>query len=155
MQKIINGSLYLILIAVVGSFFSSLALLIYGGISVIRLILNFSNNLKFNVDIDKQIIVGFINVIDLFLIGIVFYIISLGLYELFIDENIKIPNWLVIHDFDVLKSKLVSVSVVVLGVLFLGKALETTNAQDLLYFGGGIALVVAALAFYLKTSGSH
>jgi uncharacterized membrane protein YqhA len=155
MRKIISGSRYLIIIAVIGSYISALALLIYGGIDVIRILLKFMGIIKLNVDVDKEIIVAFIDVIDLFLMGIVFYIISLGLYELFIDENIKTPNWLIIRDFDSLKGKLVSVVIVVLGVLFLGKAVGEKDSLDLLYFGGGIALVITALAYFLRRHENH
>jgi uncharacterized membrane protein YqhA len=155
MGKIISGSRYIILIAVVGSYISALALLIYGGVDIIRILLKFIGILQFNIDVDKEIIVAFIDVIDLFLMGIVFYIISLGLYELFIDDKVKTPDWLIIRDFDSLKGKLVSVVIVVLGVLFLGKAVGAKDGLDLLYFGGAIAMVIAALSFFLRKHDNH
>lgn len=155
MRKIFSGSRYLIMIAVVGSYISALALLLYGGVDIIRLLINFFSEMRFNADYDKQIIVAFIDIIDKFLLGIVFYINSLGLYELFIDEKIQTPDWLVIHNFDALKGKLVSVVIVILGVLFLGKAVGATNALDFLYYGGGIALVVVALAYFMRNHESH
>jgi uncharacterized membrane protein YqhA len=33
---------------------------------------------------------------------------ALGLYELFVDERIKVPHWLEIHSIDDLKSKVIS-----------------------------------------------
>ena len=131
MRKIFSGSRYLIMIAVVGSYVSALALLLYGGVNIIRLLINFFSVMRFNADYDKQIIVTFIDIIDKFLLGIVFYINSLGLYELFIDEKIQTPDWLVIHNFDALKGKLVSVVIVILGVLFLGKAVGATKCAGL------------------------
>ena len=62
----------------------------------------------------KKLVVAMIEVIDLFLLGTVFYITALGLYELFISDNIDVPEWLEIHTIDDLKGKLISVVVVVL-----------------------------------------
>ena len=52
----------------------------------------------------------------LFLLSTVFYITALGLYELFIDDRIKVPEWLGIHDIVDLKAKLISVTILVLSV---------------------------------------
>ncbi len=92
MRKIFSGSRYLIMIAVVGSYVSALALLLYGGVDIIRLLINFFSVMRFNADYDKRIIVTFIDIIDKFLLGIVFYINILGLYELFIDEKNSNPR---------------------------------------------------------------
>lgn len=40
---------------------------------------------------------------------------------------------------------------VVLGVFFLGRALHGDNALNLLYLGGGIAAVTAALSLFLRS----
>ena len=101
----------------------------------------------------KETIVAFIEVADMFLLGVVLYIISLGLYELFIDPDLQLPHWLEFRTLDDLKHQLVAVVIVVLAVLFLGKAIHTDSAQDLFWSGAGIALVVAALAYFLK--GAH
>lgn len=72
-----------------------------------------------------------------------------------LTKKIQTPDWLVIHNFDALKGKLVSVVIVILGVLFLGNAVGATNALDFLYYGGGIALVVIALAYFMLNHESH
>ena len=61
----------------------------------------------------KILALGFIESIDLFLLDTVFFIISLGLYELFIGDTLEWPHWLVIHTLDDLKNKLIGVIVVV------------------------------------------
>ena len=61
-----------------------------------------------------------IEVIDLYLIGTVFYITALGLYELFIDDQVPTPGWLHITHLNDLKGKLLGVAVVIMAVLFLG-----------------------------------
>ena len=99
----------------------------------------------------KQLILSCIEVVDLFLLATVFYITALGLYELFIDERIKVPDWLEIHTIDDLKTKLTSVIVVVLSVLFLSEVVRWNGGTNILPLGSGIALVIAALTYFLSS----
>jgi uncharacterized membrane protein YqhA len=99
----------------------------------------------------KKLVVSMIEVIDLFLLGTVFYITSLGLYELFIDTHIEVPKWLEIRTIDDLKARLISVVVVVLGVVFLGQAVSWDGESNLLPFGASIGIVIASLTFFLNT----
>jgi uncharacterized membrane protein YqhA len=86
-----------------------------------------------------------IEVIDLFLLGTVLFMTSVGLYELFIDPEIKIPEWLSVGNVEQLKFNLVVVISVMLMVLFLGAAAgDWESGLDLLAYGGGIALVIVA-----------
>jgi uncharacterized membrane protein YqhA len=78
--------------------------------------------------------------------------IALGLYELFINTDLKLPEWLQIRTFDDLKLKLVGVVIVVLAVLFLGQVVAWNGERDLLRFGAGIAVVIAALTYFLSTA---
>ena len=64
----------------------------------------------------QDMLVEYIEYADFFLLSIVLYIMSVGLYSLFIDDKIEMPSWLEIHTLDDLKEKLVSVIVVVMGV---------------------------------------
>jgi uncharacterized membrane protein YqhA len=96
----------------------------------------------------SQLVVGFIEVADIFLLAVVLYIMAVGLYELFIDDNLPLPSWLVIHNLEDLKEKLVGVVIVVLGVFFLGRVIESQEPIEVLYLGGGIALVILALSYF-------
>lgn len=62
----------------------------------------------------KVFAVGLIEAVDVFLIAIALYIISLGLYVLFVDDRLPLPRWLEIQDLDDLKGHLVSVVIAVL-----------------------------------------
>lgn len=105
----------------------------------------------------STLVVGFIEVADIFLLAVVLYIMSVGLYELFIDDNLPLPEWLVIRNLEDLKEKLVGVVIVVLAVFFLGRVIESEHAIDVLYMGGGISLVIAALSYFSSTvlGGGH
>ncbi|AOS84920.1 hypothetical protein BIU88_12745 [Chlorobaculum limnaeum] len=148
-QRMLSSSRYLVLVAVAGTFLAALTLLVYGGISVFQLIADAIMHGEISSKTGKTLVLGFIEAIDLFLLGTVFFIISLGLYELFIDDTIVLPAWLVIHTLDDLKNKLIGVIVVVMAVVFLGHVIKWHGEQELIWFGGSIALVTAALTWFL------
>ena len=103
----------------------------------------------------KTIVVEFIELADIFLLAIVLYIMSLGLYELFIDDTLPVPTWLEIHTLEDLKEKLIGVVIVVLAVFFLGRVIESAEPLDVSYLGGGIALVIAALTYFTGSVLAH
>lgn len=99
----------------------------------------------------KALALGFIEATDIFLIGIVLFIFSLGLYILFIDDKLSLPAWLEIRDLDDLKGQLVSVVIAALAVIFLGHVVQWDGQPEILGLGAAIGLVVAARAFFLNT----
>ena len=103
----------------------------------------------------KKTVVDFIELADIFLLAIVLYIMSLGLYELFIDDTLPVPKWLEIHTLEDLKEKLIGVIVVVLAVFFLGRVIESSNPLEVLYLGGGISLMIAALGYFTSKVFAH
>ena len=149
LSRILASSRYLILIAVLGSLGAFIALLIAGALQIGRTIFYAITEPNITSKGLKALALSFIEIIDVFLLATVFYIVALGLYELFIDTDIVVPSWLSIQDLDDLKNKLVSVVVVVLGVLFLGRALEW-QGDDILPYGITVALVIAALSYFLS-----
>jgi uncharacterized membrane protein YqhA len=150
-HKILASSRQLIIFAVVSSYIASITVLIYGVFETVHAIAQVIYQGEVSSKGAKQLVVALIEVIDLFLLSTVFYITALGLYELFIDDRIKVPEWLVIHDIDDLKGKLISVIIVVLSVLFLGQAVTWDGNTNFLSFGGSIALVIAALSYFLSS----
>lgn len=148
-KKFLGRSRYLILVAVIGSFLAATSLLLYGGFEVIALIWEAVTYGAVTSKGAKALALSMIEVVDLFLLGTVFYIVALGLYELFIDDTLELPSWLEIHSLDDLKNKLVGVVVVVLAVLFLGQIVAWDGRRDLFGFGAAIALVIASLTWFL------
>jgi uncharacterized membrane protein YqhA len=151
LPQIIAGGRFFIIIAVVCSFIASILILVYGGLLTFHSATQILGQGEISSKIGKKLVVSMIEVIDLFLLGTVFYITSLGLYELFIDEHIEVPKWLEIRTIDDLKARLISVVVVVLGVVFLGQAVSWDGESNLLNFGASIGLVIASLTFFLNT----
>ena len=146
MGKLLGNSRYVIFIAVVSLLLASIAVYVYSGILTVNVVITAFQN-GFNTEGARTFSSEIIEVIDLFLLGTVLFMTSVGLYELFVDPKISIPEWLSVANLDQLKFNLVAVIVVMLMVLFLGAAAAATNFEnglDLLYFGGGIALVILA-----------
>lgn len=151
-KALLNHARYLVVIAVAGSLLASLALIVYGGVEAVVLVVDAVRAATVSAKGAKMLALSFIEVVDLFLLGTVFLIIALGLYELFISSDLKLPGWLVIRTLDDLKNKLVGVVIVVLAVLFLGNVVIWDGERDLLGFGTAIALVIAALTWFLKSA---
>lgn len=147
-KNLLSGSRYLIIIAVIGSFISATTLLLHGSYKIFKYVSELVQYGVLEGKGDKGVILAFIEVVDEYLLATVIYIISAGLYELFIDPNIKMPQWLEINNLDDLKKKLIDVVIVVMAVLFLGQLVSWDGERDLLGYGIATSMVIAALTFF-------
>ena len=147
-KKILSSSRFLILIAVIGSLISATTLLLHGSYKIFKYLGQLLQYGVIDGKGDKGVILAFIEVVDEYLLATVIYIISAGLYELFIDPDIKMPQWLEINNLDDLKKKLVDVVIVVMSVLFLGQLVSWDGQRDLLGYGVATSLVIAALSIF-------
>jgi uncharacterized membrane protein YqhA len=152
LRPILSASRYLVLAAVLGSLVAALALFIYGLAETVVVVLDAVVKADISSKGAKMLALAFIEIVDLFLLGTVLLMIALGLYELFINADIELPEWLQVRTFDDLKNKLVGVVIVVLAVLFLGLVVSWDGQRDLLRIGAAIALVIAALTYFLSTA---
>ncbi|UCD99898.1 MAG: YqhA family protein [Chloroflexota bacterium] len=153
MPRILSGTRYLILIPVIGLAIAASVFFIFGGIGLIKLLVNIviamiTNMPEETASTERGIVIfEIVEYVHLFLIGTVLYITAVGLYQLFIHE-IKFPNWLKIDSTEELETNLIGVTVVVLAVNFMG-AVFIGQRETLLEFGAGIALPIAALGVFL------
>jgi len=109
----------------------------------------------------EDIVAGIIGAVDLYLIAVVMFIFSFGLYELFISDieaaaGKNGSKLLAIENLDQLKDKIAKVIVMVLVVNFFQRVLHTkfTTPLEMLYFAGSIALLAIGLHFLSKV-GKH
>jgi len=151
LRPILQSSRYLVLAAVVGALVAAVALFAYGVAETFVVIADTVAKGEVSSKGAKALTLAFIEIVDLFLLGTVLLMIALGLYELFIDANLELPEWLHFRTFDDLKHKLVGVVIVVLAVLFLGFVVSGSDGSELLPIGAAIAMVIAALAYFLST----
>jgi uncharacterized protein (TIGR00645 family) len=138
MNRIFAASRYLALIGVVFGLIATLAAFGWGGYRTVALVVHLVQGHM------EGMMVALIQVMDTFLIAAGLLIFSLGMYELFVGD-IDLPDWLVIHDLDALKSKLAGIVVLVMAVLFLERVEGHMEARDILYTGVGMAVMSAAL----------
>ena len=144
LQIILEKSRFILIIAVLGSLGAALILLFFGAYEIIGILIKAFNELPQL----KTLALKLIEIIDVFLIATVFLIVAVGLYELFINPDVKVPDWLEINSLDDLKTKLVGTVVIVLGILFLGSAASWKGDTEILSLGIGIGAVIVALTYF-------
>lgn len=149
MSRLFSATRYFAYVPVLCIMIVATALLLYGAALTARTLIGLVTAPALTSSVSKELLVRSIELADLFLLGTVLYVMAIGLYELFIDDTLDLPAWLVIHDLDDLKDKLISVVIVVLGVVFLGQVITWDGERDLFGLGVSVALVIAALAFFL------
>jgi uncharacterized membrane protein YqhA len=126
---------------------AALAVFVFGGIATVNIIIESFAGGQFNAIDVRLLSIEFIEMIDLFLLGTILLITSVGLYQLFIEPDMEVPEWLVVTDLEQLKFNLLAVIVVMLAILFLGEAAGDLAKNDgILEYGLGIAAVLAGLA---------
>jgi uncharacterized membrane protein YqhA len=153
-RNILGTSRFLVLLAVLGTFASSATLQVFGLIRVGAVIAELVRVGDVSSEASKALIADTVAIIDIFLIGTVLFVISAGLYQLFVQQDLPLPSWLRIASLDDLKDNLTEVIIVALLVAFLGQAVEWTG--DLAILGLGLAvssviLAVAALTWATRT----
>ncbi len=140
---------FMMLIAVMATFVVAAALLIYGAFETYQLVAELvSGHAPEGRD---NVMLEAIEIVDVFLVATVIQVVSIGLYQLYINSRVPLPHWLRITDIEDLKAKLTGVVVTVLGVFFLGEALSWSGEQNLLPLGVAVAVVMVALTFFLTT----
>lgn len=150
MQKLLGNSRYLILIAVLGSCLAAAMIIIYNGILLIHLLIGLCLHPDLSALAGRQLALACIELIDAFLLGTAFYIVALGLYELFLNRHIDTPNWLHVHSLDDLKTRLLAVTILVLSVFFLEQVINWDRKSDILALGIAEALVIAAITLAIR-----
>jgi uncharacterized membrane protein YqhA len=148
-RRAFSASRYFAVFAVLGSFLASVTLYVYGALVVIKLIPETIRDYRISVEGAKHLQVVFIEMTDIFLLGTVLFIVSFGLYQLFVQPDLPVPPWLRIDELDQLTARLIEVVGVLLSVTFLAFAVERIANTNLLEFGAAVALVTAALSLLL------
>jgi uncharacterized membrane protein YqhA len=144
-RDILGTSRYLIILAVLGTFIASATLQVFGLLRVAAVIIDLVRAGDVSSAASKALIANTVAIIDIFLIGTVLFVISAGLYQLFVQRDVQLPTWLKIESLDDLKDNLTEVIIVALLVAFLGQAIEWTGGFEILGFGIAIGAVIVAV----------
>lgn len=162
-ERVFQGSRFLVLVAVVSTAVAS-ALIYLSSINILfHVVLDLFSQLPRTPDQGKTLAVKLLKLLDLLLIGITLHVIAVSLYRLFITpahvSDSAFLSTLDIKSFHDLKITLIQVSLVIMVILFLEHTVEQGASLDTLYFGAGIALVMAASTFAWRSmksgDGSH
>lgn len=149
LRRLFSISRFIVLVPIVGTFVAACGLMIYEAIAMASGLIDVVHGGAVLPKDVKALAVGLIEAVDIFLIAIAMYIISISLYTLFIDDTLPLPQWLIVPDLEAVKSNLVSVVIAVLAVLFLREAVAWDGERDFLAFGIAMATMIAALSLYL------
>ncbi|WP_417536407.1 YqhA family protein [Methylophaga sp.] len=165
-EKALWNSRFVVLIAVIASLVTALAMFYMATVDVYYLLSHLGEYMSPDLigdarkDFRAETVAHVVEVIDGYLLATVLFIFSLGLYELFISkieeaeasENSKV---LAIHSLDDLKARLGRVVLMILIVNFFEHAISMDfhGPLDLLALAGGIGLI--ALALYFSHADDH
>lgn len=144
MRNILGLTRYAVVVPAIASMIGALLLMAQGSIEMVIVVYE-------SVTTDtylKDTIVDVLTAVDAILLGTVLLVIGYGLYELFIDTDIKVPEWLQVRDLDDLKSKLIGVVVAIIAVVFVGVFVDSNRADEVLSYGLGAGALVAGLALF-------
>ena len=142
-------SRFLVVIAIIGLMIGSIVVIITGFGQLFRISSFLIAEGIFSDEVGTFLSVSVSEMIDLFLIGLVLIIIALGLYQLFIDPDLILPEWLNTPSLESLKARLLIVILVVLPVTFLGYVTTAEDGISIAGFGIGISLVMIAIGYVL------
>jgi uncharacterized membrane protein YqhA len=155
MQKLLATSRYLILIAVLGSCLAAATIIIYNGILLVHTLISLVVYPAMSVIAGRQLALTCIELTDSFLLGIAFYMVALGLYELFLNRHVDTPGWLHVRSLDDLKTRLLAVTILVLSVFFLEQVINWDRKSDILALGIAEALVIGAITLAIRLQMEH
>ena len=151
MTSFLTACRYILVIPVIGCVLLTIGVVIMGVGRIVTSAVNLVQLGDFSAKVAKTMSLAVIEIIDLFLIGTVAYIAAIGIYKLFISTTeIELPMRLKINSLKDLEDKILGVLVAALAVAFLGQAAGAETPEALLNYGGGIALVIASLAFFMR-----
>ena len=145
---VISATRYLVLLPIVGLALAAAVLFVFGGAGLVIFLIQETSLAFEGHELTVLPIFDLLQYVHQFLIGTVLYITSIGFYQLFI-QDVPVPDWMKIESAEDLETSLIGVIVVVLAIEFLGVVFSGTQTGNLLPYGAGVALPIAALAVFL------
>jgi uncharacterized membrane protein YqhA len=153
LARMIGGTKYIMVVAVIGIFIGSMVLLISSAIQMFTSVWDvLFGDPNYHGD---ELRVDLIESVDTVLVATVLYMIAIGLYQLFINRSLELPSWLQTDGLEDLETRLGGMVITVLSVIFVTVALESRGEKDILNFGLAIAAIVLAVSVFLFVEGKH
>ena len=148
MKRIMGMTRYVVFVPAIASIIGALLLMAQGSLAMVMAVIDTISN-GYGL---KETIVEVLTAVDAILLGTVLLVIGYGLYELFIDADLEVPQWLRVYDLDDLKSKLIGVVVAIIAVVFAGVFVDSNRASDVISYGVGAGALVVGLAIFAFTT---
>ena len=148
MIRLIERSRYIAYIAIISMLLAATSAFLWGAYKTylaIELVITSQGK-------DPLIMFFLIQLVDVFLVAIVMYLLSASIYELFIGE-LPLPEWMLAHNIHELKAKLSSVIILVMAVKFVEQLLEWKNPQDVLFYALAVSLISGVLIAFSQLGG--
>jgi uncharacterized membrane protein YqhA len=132
------------------------------GLAAYRFVMAFSHMGSSDAhNIPGKMAIGLLHAVDLFLVAIVFYVLSIGMLILFTDADsgfpIKLPRWLHVESFVELKIILWEAILTALVVDYIaGLAEKKINGEELTIYNlilPGAVLLISLSLFFVKKEG--
>ena len=144
MRRVLGATRYVVAIPAVAAILGGILLMLQGSVATVVVIID---TVWFGADL-KTTTVDVLTAVDAILLGTVLLVIGYGLYELFVDADLAVPEWLRVTNLDDLKSKLIGVVVAIIAVVFVGVLVDANRAADVVSYGVGAGVIVAGLALF-------
>jgi hypothetical protein len=144
MRRLIESSRFVIALPALASLLGGVALSLIGVWEVLVAIYN----LIIQAEGLKVSVVGLLTAVDSLLLGTVLIVVGYGLYVLFVDPRLTIPEWLEIRSLDDLKAKLIGIVVTIMSIAFLSFLVDNTEPSSIMAIGVGVGVVIVSLAAF-------
>ena len=153
-ERILNSSRFLVLIAVFTTALSSFLIYVTSISIIFHTLQEVVFDLPTTTEQAKVLAVKLLKLLDLLLIGITLQVIAVSLYRLFITpiklSESQFLSAFNIKDFHDLKITLIQVAAVILVILFLEHAVEYGGTKETLYLGIAIGIVTISSSIASK-----
>jgi uncharacterized membrane protein YqhA len=104
---------YLFSFAVVSTLLAAALVMLYGTVQIVAFVVELVRHGSINQEWGAELRLTVIEVVDLFLIGTVLFVIAVGLYQLFFTSMMPLPRWLLVQDVGELERKLIGLVITV------------------------------------------
>jgi uncharacterized membrane protein YqhA len=149
MAFLVENSRYFVILAVLTVLIVSITIFIMGTIHTIITIEHIWVQFSHDKIVSIEFLIELLEIINTMLKGVIFYIIGVGLFNLFVTP-IDLCVQFGVSSFNDLEEKVISVVIVIFAVQFLKYLKILENSKDILFYGLAITVVTLALVAFLR-----
>ncbi|GAB4446922.1 MAG: hypothetical protein OHK0015_50630 [Chloroflexi bacterium OHK40] len=149
--RVLAATRYIFVLAIFSTFAATVVLLILGTTEMLHTVaalVGFGEALTTN-----QARLHLIEAVDLFLMATILYVISAGMYQLFVNTRLPLPTWLQVRSASDMEGQLIGMLITILGVFGLELVTSWEGGTDILAVGVVVALLIFALGYFVVHHG--